>query len=108
MKIIPNQADVYCEQIKQDLMKIHDDLITMDNEYPHDKFDKIINQIEIKISKVKECINGFIDIGGIVENLVKPNDIVKIEYDNGTSCYCFEVKIGRRKPKYYYCGNFIH
>ena len=106
MKITHNQVDAYCEQIKQDLTEIYNDL--KEANCPHEQYNRILKQIEEKTLKVKEYMNSVIDIGGIIQCLVKPKDIVKIEYDNGVTCYCFEVKEGRKKPKYYHCGNYIY
>lgn len=106
MKVVPNQVMEYCEQIRSDLTKMHNDLIEAG--YPQEKCNKVLDMIEEKIKKVKEYMNGTIDIGGIVAYNVKPKDIVKIEYNDGTICYCFEVKEGRKKSKYYYCGSYVY
>lgn len=84
-------------------MKIFDD-------FPEYKTDDRILKTQQRIEKKqnnidKRMLNG-IDIGGIIAYIVKPFDIVKIEYDNGTSCFCFAVKEGR-KTKYYYAENHI-
>jgi hypothetical protein len=101
--IIKNQIDNLKKYICEEEMKIVDLL-------PEDKkqeaIEKIFQRIKRRQNNIDKRMNEGIDIGGIMSCVVKPFDIVKIDYDNSTSCFAFAVKEGR-KTKYYYAENHI-
>jgi len=102
-KVISNQIDTFKNYIYEEEMNIV-------NLLPEDKQleakEKILVRINRKQNMIDKRMLEGVDVGGIMAYIVKPFDIVKLEYDNGTSCFCFAVKEGR-KTKYYYAENHI-
>jgi len=103
-KVIKNQKDSYCELIKNDIKNMADELMAQgyDSNVILEKTDMIT---EDKINSISKNMSEGIDIGGIMKHIVKPIDIVKLEYITGQSVFCYEVK-EKKKSNYFACASY--
>lgn len=98
-------------QIEQAKENIHKEITETVNLFPElqtkEVMQKIKEEVQNKQNAIDKCMTEGIDIGDLINYVVIPFDVVKIEYDDNTSCFCFAVKDGRKKVNYYYIGRYI-
>lgn len=107
-KAIPNQINEFKQHIADERIELLNSFIDkLDSEKAENAKIRMQEKIEFMQNRTDYRMKHGIDIGGIIEYVVIPHDLVKVELNNGHSFYAFAVKEGR-KTRYFYAEQYVN